>query len=828
MLSKRALKWFCRFLVGVTLVLGVLAASSAYWQSFDLSYVRAVGMYISFFIFGLGAPLVLRHFNLRAACLLDERWHNINKLTSKGKSTKRLGIGRKASAGPAEVRIEMNTSSTSGPIDGPNSTSSSEVKANSIRRTASCTPSTIDDASGSPSAKVDAPAATAQVGLVFARSQNLAELSGRSMQASPPPSPPAAPERSADEVELARAEAAALVAAAQTARQTISSEMVAAATEGGRASRHFSNAADGVPPGVPPGGTMPACPVCPAGLQIGGPKGAARHLKPHDCKCRNCSNPHGEYAVICIQMMARRYVSYTARRQRLTRFEWPILLASLFWLFGIGMFAHANTVAGWADESEVVYHFGWFIFMVPVLVVLAYDGFGRSPSPQFSITHTLMYVSVLYRALEYTATFDIWQLNAIVHYFGNSEPWFTAAPLVSYGVHMFVACSLQVLGKFALRFVAPPNTHAMMIFPFQAFIYTMDKVLFNLIVMTEAVTGLWIAQQVVMQTATIITASGTLVALSAHSIAYAKHCVKGTALGKLMIGKETLGSDPAMDPLFKLQFLAALGVQYDIAIYTSVVMVPTFVSFFIWRDGYFTLEGVETIVFVTPDAIGNMWTRFAILAALQFFSLLLARQLLQRQMRLALLGKKTLHGTSHLASEIAGARQYRKGLSAQAIVNEALEKSSLWKKAVGTSTSAADREEIVKELALSNLNHATNYFRNLRRNYLFYICCLSLSAYSCFALRHTAPVRWEDQAKFNPTTTLHVELYRNGSLPMPHIHLFQVPVYMRWVYVPCSVVQTTSIFEDAAQDHINCTDAGWEFTGVDVRNRLEGSRRDLS
>lgn len=65
MLSKRALKWFCRFLVGVTLVLGVLAASSAYWQSFDLSYVRAVGMYISFFIFGLGAPLVLRHFNLR-------------------------------------------------------------------------------------------------------------------------------------------------------------------------------------------------------------------------------------------------------------------------------------------------------------------------------------------------------------------------------------------------------------------------------------------------------------------------------------------------------------------------------------------------------------------------------------------------------------------------------------------------------------------------------------------------------------------------------------------------------------------------------------------
>ena len=45
-----------------------------------------------------------------------------------------------------------------------------------------------------------------------------------------------------------------------------------------------------------------------------------------------------------------------------------------------------------------------------------------------------------------------------------------------------------------------------------------------------------------------------------------------------------------------LQFLARLGIQYDLADVTSILLVPTIVSATVWRDGYFTMQGTGILV----------------------------------------------------------------------------------------------------------------------------------------------------------------------------------------------------------------------------------------
>jgi len=295
-----------------------------------------------------------------------------------------------------------------------------------------------------------------------------------------------------------------------------------------------------------------------------------------------------------------------------------------------------------------------------------------------------------------------------------------------------------------------------------------------------AVSEQWIVLQLFMQASTIIVVSGTSIAL--------ENGLKEYVLTKAKMSKRRLGSDPTQDPIFKLQFLAAMAVQYEIAIYCSVVMVPIIVTVFVWRDGVFTLEGLEEIVIVTRCDLDQMWLRYGILTAFQFGSLTLARTLLTRQMRRALLGLETFHGTSVLASEIHAARNVKKGMDAQMIINERLERSPLWRKALGTSSSAIDREDIRKELALSNLHHPTLYFRKLKRNWVFFICCLSFQLYACFAVRYNAPITFTNQ----PTADYPVETFTDPDLD-------GVPIYMHWVYIA----------PDQRETLANCTNLGW-------------------
>lgn len=44
------------------------------------------------------------------------------------------------------------------------------------------------------------------------------------------------------------------------------------------------------------------------------------------------------------------------------------------------------------------------------------------------------------------------------------------------------------------------------------------------------------------------------------------------------------------DPAIKLQFLARVAIQYDLADMVAIAVAPTIVSIFVWRDGLFTLQ----------------------------------------------------------------------------------------------------------------------------------------------------------------------------------------------------------------------------------------------
>ena len=92
------------------------------------------------------------------------------------------------------------------------------------------------------------------------------------------------------------------------------------------------------------------------------------------------------------------------------------------------------------------------------------------------------------------------------------------------------------------------------------------------------------------------------------------------------------------DALLKLQFLARLAIQYDLADLTAIATVPSLVSLLVWRDGWFSLDGTGLIVL--PCDLPSLWGNFCILLVIKPFSFLCARKLLEAKMSRTLLGKE--------------------------------------------------------------------------------------------------------------------------------------------------------------------------------------------
>lgn len=404
------------------------------------------------------------------------------------------------------------------------------------------------------------------------------------------------------------------------------------------------------------------------------------------CQCKNCSIPGGPHASTSIQMFARRWLQYKARRGRLTAFETPIFMTTIFWMMAMAITEHYWFLPV-SDQvipmNPWLYWSSWLVYLLPSIAVLLYDSRPETHPPQYSINYALFFVSVLYRVCARVASFDVFSFARIVNAMG---PGSTIAPAFGSLVHIITVNLLMYFGTTCLKFVAPPNTMPIFLFPFMVLQYVLNNAIFNLNNMRVAVDPSWVLIQCVTQINTIMTVSGSTSALLQRGTDW--------VLSKIGLKQRMLGSDPANDPIFKLQFIARLSVQFDIAIYCSGIVVPSIVSFFVWRDGYYTLEELENVVLITPCELPTMWIRFAIMWALQVGALSLTRALLARQMRRALLGKACMHGNSSLAAEIQAARAIRKDMNAQELIDERLESSDVWKAAMGSSCSAADRHVI--------------------------------------------------------------------------------------------------------------------------------------
>ena len=135
----------------------------------------------------------------------------------------------------------------------------------------------------------------------------------------------------------------------------------------------------------------------------------------------------------------------------------------------------------------------------------------------------------------------------------------------------------------------------------------------------------------------------------------------GPALANLLIGKvcgrraRLRKNDPNNDPLFTLQMLARLGVQYDLADVTALILTPSIVTLIIYRDGVFEMEGTDVVV--RACNLGAMWSRFVALLFIKPFCSTIARIILVRAMRKTLLGQTTIHGTSAIAAGILAGHQ---------------------------------------------------------------------------------------------------------------------------------------------------------------------------
>ena len=111
-----------------------------------------------------------------------------------------------------------------------------------------------------------------------------------------------------------------------------------------------------------------------------------------------------------------------------------------------------------------------------------------------------------------------------------------------------------------------------------------------------------------------------------------------TRLRHKLVGADGSHAD---DAIFKLQYLARLSILYDLADVTAMVTVPSMLSFFVWRDGWYTLAG-SGLAF-GPCDLPMVWLHFGLLLCIKPVTFYLARKWLEHKLSpLFLLRRRSL------------------------------------------------------------------------------------------------------------------------------------------------------------------------------------------
>ena len=345
----------------------------------------------------------------------------------------------------------------------------------------------------------------------------------------------------------------------------------------------------------------------------------------------------------------------------------------------------------------------------------------------------------------------------------------TLVPLVAMIAHFAIFSVVTLLGSLTLRLASVRHACVHLMFFFQFFDALFLYVLFNLRAASHSITPTWALMQVLMQVWVVLRNSGTNDALL--SMLDSK---SGALVALLTCTDHVAGfreADPLRDPLYRLQYLARLAVQADLADLCAIVLTPTAVAFFVWRDGWFTLEG--TGILVRHCDLPQVFARFGLLLLLKPLGATLARCLMIRKMRKTLLGKKTLHGRSLVASKaIAHRRTVRSSMAdasggAGAGVGGALDEQRQQREL------ALTEEELLSvhdELLLSVLDFRILAIK-LVKKYKFFSMVVLLQLFLALPVRSTAPL--DDSVALAPSS--------NASTPTPYFSVARQGV---WTYVP--------------------------------------------
>ena len=314
----------------------------------------------------------------------------------------------------------------------------------------------------------------------------------------------------------------------------------------------------------------------------------------------------------------------------------PILIATAIEL--IGSLA-IDSLAQWNLLDDWLLFSGWLILLLPSLGVMIRD-LRRSALEQqpitFSISHAIYFAACLYRVSYRAAAFSIGCQSLLNRHF-ESDP--TLAALLAQLAHQLCFTSIHALAKLTLQLVGIQNAFAHLLFPFHFFDVASNYAFFAIRdTFRDGFTTAWGASVALLQVNIILRNSGTWDGLVA------------ILLRRLdLLEKSQTGPS---DVLFGLQFFARLAIQFDLADLTAMVAVPSLVSFFVWRDGWFVLHG--TGVEVRSCDLLNVWLHFLVLMVIKPVSFWIARRILERKMALTLLGRSTVHGKSSIAKERTG------------------------------------------------------------------------------------------------------------------------------------------------------------------------------
>jgi len=471
-----------------------------------------------------------------------------------------------------------------------------------------------------------------------------------------------------------------------------------------------------------------------------------------------------QLSVLCIQtririFLAKRKVSgreIKARATRLRWFAWPIFYATLVNVFGNGIVDQCRQHSQRMQTGDLQWLPAtfWLLTLLLGIVVLVVDLSKDKDKPTFSVAHAGFLVGVVYPSVLGVFNFNRYVYAAVLDNLqerGREDMTMSVCSLINICVMSLVV----VVASVTLQLAARTYARAYMLLPLMFFQAAFQLVFFDLRKLEEPVTLSWFVMTCIVHTSKFVRNSGLTDPVVTRFTDRTVNILCCLTVRTGMAMKSSVG-----DPIFVLQYIADKGILYDLSDFCATGLVPILVSFFIARDGYFTLSGSG--IFITSCDMPQLWLRFLLLLFINVCTAKAARAVLARNMRKTILGQTTFHGTSSIAAELVAEHKIVSELvtkrSSRGSRGEKIKKlqRDLLRRYL-RHDAGNDQDEvrsIVQEFDVANLNYWTAWIRMMTRHPVFFTIAMVLQVISIYQVNNVMPSKgstlWDaDQYRFN-------------------------------------------------------------------------------